>query len=113
MDFLGLWILIASLPFLAIGTLVGRMKKVEKASGVSNIGYLALAILGGMWFPMSGFPDFLQALGQWLPSYHFGSGAWEIIRGNYPNWQSVFILAGYLVAIMALSGYIRNKQEAV
>lgn len=111
--FSGLWILLASLPFLAIGTLVGAMKKVETASGVSNIVYLALAILGGMWFPMSTFPDAMQNIGQWLPSYHFGSGAWEIIRGNYPDWQSVLILVGYLISFMFLSIYIRKKQDVV
>lgn len=109
----GLWILVASMPFLAIGTLVGAMRKVETASGVSNLAYLGLAILGGMWFPMSTFPDILQNIGKWLPSYHFGSGAWEIVRGNSPNWQSVLILGGYLIVFMLLSTYLRKKQEEV
>lgn len=42
----GLWILIGSLPFLAIGTLVGAMKRVDTASGVSNVIYMALAVAG-------------------------------------------------------------------
>lgn len=109
----GLWILVASMPFLAIGTLVGAMRKVETASGVSNLAYLGLAILGGMWFPMSTFPDILQNIGKWLPSYHFGSGAWEIVRGNSPNWQSVIILGGYLIVFMLLSTYLRKKQKVV
>ncbi|ASK64476.1 ABC transporter permease [Virgibacillus phasianinus] len=111
--FSGLWILLASVPFLAIGTLVGAMKKVETASGVSNIVYLALAIVGGMWFPTSTFPDYMQNIAQWLPSYHFGSGAWDIVHGGYPDWQSILILIGYLLAFMFISMYIRKKQEAV
>lgn len=109
----GLWILLASIPFLAIGTLVGTMKKVETASGVSNVIYLALAILGGLWSPLSTFPSFLQDFGTFLPSYHFASGAWEIVQGNYPNWLSVLILCGYFVVFMLLSIYIRRKQKAV
>lgn len=111
--FSGLWILIASLPLLAIGNLVGAMSKVETAAGVSNIAYMALAIAGGMWFPMSILPELMQNIGKWLPSYHFGNGAWEIVSGNYPDWRNVLILGGYLIVFMLLSMYIRKKQEAV
>ncbi|MBP2240851.1 ABC-2 type transport system permease protein [Cytobacillus eiseniae] len=108
----GLWILIGSLPFLALGTLVGTMKKVDTASGVSNVIYMLLAISGGMWMPIETFPTFIQKIAAWLPSYNFGNGAWEIIRGNSPEWMNFIILFGYLVVFMLLSSYIRKKQEA-
>lgn len=108
----GLWILLGSTAFLALGTLIGTMKKVDTATGVSNVLYMGLAISGGMWMPMEVMPSFMQNIGQWLPSYHFGSGAWEIVRGGSPNLSSVFILFGYLCLFMVLSGYVRRKQEA-
>lgn len=108
----GLWIMLASAPFLAVGTLVGAMKRVETASGVSNGIYLALAIMGGMWMPMEILPSFLRVVGEWLPSYHFASGGWEIIRGNLPQLKSILLLAGYLVLFMVISTYIRKKQQA-
>lgn len=109
----GLWILIGSLPFLAIGTLVGAMKRVDTASGVSNVIYMALAVAGGMWMPIEILPRLMQKIGHWLPSYNYGNGAWEIVRGSYPQWSNVLILLGYLVVFMLLSVYIRKKQEAV
>lgn len=109
----GLWILVGSLPFLALGTLVGNMKRAETASGVSNALYLSLAVMGGMWMPMDILPRLMQAIGRWLPSYPFGSGAWAIIRGQAPEWSNVLILLGYLILFMILSTYIRKKQEAV
>lgn len=109
----GLWILIASLPFLAMGTLVGAMKRVDTASGVSNVIYMALAVAGGMWMPIDILPRIMQRIGHWLPSYNYGNGAWEIVRGVYPQWSNVLILFGYLVIFMLLSVYIRKKQEAV
>lgn len=108
----GLWIMLASLPFMAVGTLVGSMKRVDTASGVSNGAYLVLALMGGMWMPMEILPSFLQAIGKWLPSYHFASGGWEIIRGNMPKLKSVILLAGYLALFMVISTYIRKKQQA-
>lgn len=109
----GLWIIAASLPFLALGTLVGLMKRVDTASGVSNVVYLLLAVAGGMWMPFEVLPKVMQAIGKWLPSYQFGSGAWSIVQGDAPSWQSVLILLGYLFLFMILSTYIRKKQEAV
>jgi ABC-2 type transport system permease protein len=108
----GIWILLGSLPFLALGTLVGTMKRVDTASGVSNVIYMILAISGGMWMPMEIMPAFIQKIGVWLPSYNFGNGAWEIIRGNSPEWSNIFLLIGYLFLFMLLSSYIRRKQEA-
>jgi ABC-2 type transport system permease protein len=55
----------------------------------------------------------MQNIGHWLPSYHFGSGAWEIIQGRMPSWKNILILFTYLVVLMLLSNYIRRKQEAV
>lgn len=109
----GLWILIGSLPFLAIGTLVGAMKRVDTASGVSNLIYMALAVAGGMWMPIEILPRLMQKIGHWLPSYNYRNGAWEIVRGSAPHWSNVLILLGYLVVFMLLSVYIRKKQEAV
>lgn len=109
----GLWILVGSIPFLGIGVLVGTMKKVETASGVSNMVYMLLAITGGMWMPMEVLPKTIQTLGSWLPAYNYGNGAWEIIRGNVPEVKNIAILAFYLVLFMCLSLYIRKKQQAV
>ncbi|WP_453991761.1 ABC transporter permease [Bacillus nitroreducens] len=107
----GVWLLFGSLPFLAIGTLVGTMKRVDTAGGVSNMVYMVLAICGGMWMPMEIMPNFIQNIGKWLPSYHYGSGAWEIVRGGVPDWTNFTLLVGYLVLFMVISGYTRRKQE--
>ncbi|WP_438348214.1 ABC transporter permease [Paenibacillus sp. FA6] len=109
----GLWVLVACAPFLALGTLVGTMKRVDTASGVSNAIYMILAVLGGMWFPIDSFPTILQSISHLLPSYSFGNGAWEIIRGHHPSLENILILLGYLIFFMVLSTYIRKKQEVV
>ncbi len=109
----GLWILAGSLPFLALGSLIGTMKRVDTASGISNILYMALAIMGGMWMPIEILPGTMQAIAKWLPSYNLGNGAWEIISGRYPEWFNVLILSGYFLLFMILSKYVRKKQEAM
>ncbi|WP_141433752.1 ABC transporter permease [Bacillus sp. 03113] len=107
----GLWIIIGSLPFLALGTLVGTMKRIDTATGISNVLFMILAISGGMWMPFNVLPKIVQDIGKWLPGYNFGNGAWEIVRGNSPEWMNVFVLAGYLFLFMLLSSYVRSRQE--
>ncbi len=107
------WILAASMPFLALGTLVGTMKRVDTASGVSNVIYMVLAVSGGMWMPVEVFPNLMQKIVKWLPSYNFGDGAWQIVAGRSPHLSNIMILAGYFFLLVLLSNYIRRKQEAV
>lgn len=109
----GLWILVGALPFLALGTLIGMMKKVETAAGVSNVIYMVLAVAGGMWTPLEMMPKTMQNIGHWLPSYNFGNGAWQIVSGGMPEWKNILILIAYLAMFMIISKYIRRKQEAV
>ncbi|MCM3362786.1 ABC transporter permease [Niallia sp. MER TA 168] len=111
--FCGIWILFGSLPFLALGTIIGTIKKVETASGISNLLYMSMAITGGMWMPIEVFPSFMQQVAKWVPSYHFANGAWEIIRNHYPSFSSYLMIIGYLVLFMVLSTYIGKKREAV
>jgi ABC-2 type transport system permease protein len=107
----GSWILLGSLPFLAIGTLIGLMRKVETAAGISNVIYMVLAVAGGLWMPLEVMPKMMQTIGHWLPSYNFGNGAWNIVRGELPNWKNILIMIAYLAVFMLLSKYIRRKQE--
>ncbi|MNW14855.1 hypothetical protein D3C71_2131990 [compost metagenome] len=74
---------------------------------------MVLALAGGMWMPLDILPNMVQRIGRWLPSYNYGNGAWEIVRGGHPQWSGVLILLSYLAVFMILSVYIRKKQEAV
>lgn len=106
-----LWILAGSLPFLALGTCIGTLRKVDTASGLSNALYLSLALLGGMWMPLDIMPSWLGQIGSWLPSNSFGKGAWAIVSGNAPAFRDILILTAYLIVFMLISTYIRSKQK--
>ncbi|WAA11810.1 ABC transporter permease [Fervidibacillus halotolerans] len=110
--FSALWIIIASFPFLAIGTFIGNMKNISAATAFSNILYLLLAFLGGMWMPIEMIPDSIKTISQWLPSFHYGNGAWEIIRGNPPKWNNFVILLVYFILFILLSIYRRKMQTS-
>lgn len=106
----GLWILGASLPFLTLGTIIGSMKRTDSAAAVSNILYFGLAIVGGLWVPLEVLPEKLQRIGEWLPSYSYGKGAWLITMNEYPNLRVYMILSSYFLIFFILSLFIRRRQ---
>ncbi|MCI4139333.1 ABC transporter permease, partial [Bacillus vallismortis] len=58
-------------------------------------------------------PEVTQNIGRWLPSYHVGNGAWELVRGGGPSWENILMIITYLMLFMLLSKYISRKQDAV
>ncbi len=62
--------LLAVAPFSFIGLAIGFSFASGGAIAVCNIAFLGLAVLGGLWFPISLFPGVLQTVALGLPSYH-------------------------------------------
>ncbi|MDK8184032.1 ABC transporter permease [Paenibacillus sp. UMB4589-SE434] len=109
----GLWLWIGSLPFLALGSILGTIKNADASIAIGNILHMGLAILGGLWMPLSTLPQWMQSIGQWLPSYRFAHGAWNMLAGSAPVVLDWLILVVSGVLFMVLSGYILNRREAM
>jgi ABC-2 type transport system permease protein len=109
----GMWILIGVLPFLALGVLIGSLNNPDLTNVVANILNMGLAVLGGLWMPMEIMPKLMQAIGKWLPSYLYGSGAWNIVAGKSVEISNILILMGYGVIFLGITIYIMKRQEAV
>lgn len=109
----GLWLWIGSLPFLALGSLLGAIRNADASIAIANMLQMGLAILGGLWMPLQTLPAWMQKLGEWLPSYRYAHGAWNMLGGAAPAWLDWTILLGCGVSFMLLSGYIFNRREAM
>ncbi|WP_010496451.1 ABC transporter permease [Paenibacillus elgii] len=109
----GLWLLIGSLTFLALGTLVGMVRKAELAQVIASLLQIGLSLIGGLWMPVDAMPPMMKAIAVWTPSYNFGNGTWSLIAGHLPEWTSLTVLAAYLIVFVLLSSYLAKKQEAV
>jgi ABC-2 type transport system permease protein len=62
--------LLAAVPLGLLGLVVGLSFGGSAAMGVTNLLFLALAVLGGLWIPVFLFPGWMQALSQAMPTYH-------------------------------------------
>jgi len=56
-----------TLPFCGIGLFLGTMVKGQAAPAIANLVYLAMAYLGGLWFPL---PKSVQWIALFSPAFH-------------------------------------------
>ncbi|MBR2569491.1 MAG: ABC transporter permease [Paenibacillus sp.] len=109
----GLWLWVGSLSFLAVGSLLGTIKNAEAAVAVANLLLMGLAIMGGLWMPLHTLPMWMQKIGEWLPSYRYAHGAWNMLGGSSPAMLDWLILLTAGLLFMVVSGYLLNRREAV
>jgi len=107
------WLWIGSLPFLALGALLGTVKNADATIGIGNVLLMGMAIVGGLWMPLEQLPGWMQAVGQWLPSHQYAQGAWKVLAGGLPGIEEIVVLLGYGIVFMLASGYLYRRQDAV
>lgn len=61
--------LIGQLPTLLLGVLISFINRAETLSVVSNLITFPMAILSGLWWPMSMLPNWVQPIGKLMPTY--------------------------------------------
>ena len=69
---------LSAIPFVLIGLALGFVFGANAAIAVANILYLGMAVLGGLWMPVSVFPRIMAQIAQVLPSFHLAEIALSI-----------------------------------
>jgi ABC-2 type transport system permease protein len=87
---------VGGIAFGALGLAIGAAFRGNAAPGVVNLVFLPTAALGGLWFPMSFMPGFVQVLALFLPTFHYG----ELARvaagiGGQAVWMSLAGIIGW------------------
>ena len=90
------------LPFAALGLLIGFTFDASAAQGVVTISYISLAILGGLWAPVSTFPDTLATIARIMPTYHFANLGWAALGGFVPDLEDILVLVGWAAVLFGL-----------
>jgi ABC-2 type transport system permease protein len=62
--------LLAAVPMGLLGLVVGLSFGGSAAMGVTNLLFLALAVLGGLWIPVFLFPGWMQGFALAMPTHH-------------------------------------------
>jgi ABC-2 type transport system permease protein len=72
-------LMLGTLPFCALGLLIGTLVKGQAAVAVVNLVYLPMALLSGLWLPLFVFPAVVQKLAMLWPAYHLGQMALGVV----------------------------------
>ena len=99
--FVGAWL--SSLPFAALGVVIGYLAKPDSVQQVSALLNLTLAAFGGLWVPVSLMPGFMQTIAKFTPSYWTGEVARSPLDGGHIDGNAVLVLAGWTVILAVIA----------
>jgi ABC-2 type transport system permease protein len=91
-----LWL--GSIPFTLLG-LGNGYRLTAQTTGVANmICSMGLAVLGGLWFPVSLFPGWLRSLSAYTPTYRIAQLGTSVGDGHAPAVGAILVLTAWLLA---------------
>ncbi|MDO5644397.1 MAG: ABC transporter permease [Dermabacter sp.] len=103
-----LWL--ALIPTQLIGIALATFLPESAANAASIALLMALAILGGLWFPMDQFPEVMQAIGRLTPAYWVAElGQWAVLGANFPPMALVGIGAWTLALLLVCGIGLRRS----
>jgi ABC-2 type transport system permease protein len=97
--------LLSSLPFCALGLVIGILVNGQAAPAIVNFIYLPMAFLSGLWLPINMLPKFLGTLAPIWPSYHAAQIALKVIGDDLgtPIWQHIAYLIVFTLVMLWLA----------
>ncbi|MGW4907733.1 ABC transporter permease [Streptomyces sp. NPDC004270] len=91
-----LWL--GSIPFTLLG-LANGYGLTAQTTGVANMACnLGLAVIGGLWFPVSLFPGWLRAVSEYTPTNRFAELGTSVADGHTPAPGAIAVLTLWLLA---------------
>ncbi|BAS44933.1 ABC transporter permease [Staphylococcus schleiferi] len=97
--------------FLSLGVLLAQINDTQKASGIGNILYLGLAVLGGLWFPIDTFPSFMKPIAHLTPTYHLKKLATDLGQNDSFAISAFIILLLYSMIFLSIALYIQKRRD--
>jgi ABC-2 type transport system permease protein len=103
----GVSILLAAIPIAVLGVIAGYLARPEVVQPLLGLGSAFLAIIGGIWFPITG--GALLVIAKCLPPYWAAEAGRSVIMGSWLGWEGVAILSAWTVVLVAAAGYAYRR----
>lgn len=103
---------LGSLPFAALGILLGLVTSSSSAQPVMISTLLVLNVLGGLLVPLRAFPQWMRDVAYALPTYHLGDLGWNAVAGRAFEPVDALVLGGYGVLFAALAAWRYQADQA-
>ncbi len=109
---LGIWL--ALIPFAVAGLVIGSVVGADAVQPLTVLVYMAMSILGGLWFPVEQLSPFLRGVAKVLPSYWVGETGRSVLAGQTIPLVGIVVLAGWTVGLGLIGtvAYRRSGRKA-
>jgi len=96
-------LVLGTIPFCALGLVIGLMFDSQTAQVAQMITLLVLAFLGGIFIQWSSLPHGMQLIGKALPSYHLAQLGWNAAGGRALGLANIAALAAWTAGLAAVA----------
>lgn len=102
-----LFIILGTLTFMSIGFIIASLAKTPESAGpIAGFLSFPLMFLGGVFFPISNMPSYLQPIIKAIPISHLSTAFREIMNVGTPltellpevGWLCAWLVAGFVIA---------------
>ncbi|GAB3607445.1 ABC transporter permease [Conyzicola nivalis] len=104
-------IIVAALPFMLMGICIGYALSTKAAIAVIQIAFFTLAFAGGLFLPPVLFPDWLNAISQFLPSRQARDFVIWAVQGGEIEPLTWLGLLGWIALLLALALVLFRRDE--
>ena len=94
---------IATIPIAALGTLIGLTFRAESAQNATNLAFVTLWLLGGIFTSPSSMPDVLAAVSRTLPSWGVVEVGWSTAGQSPVPVQAITVLVAWTAGVGSLA----------
>jgi ABC-2 type transport system permease protein len=96
-------LLLGSFPMMGLGMAIGYSTSANAAPAVTNLIYLPMSFISGIFIPITQLPSAIQSIGKLLPLYHYSQLPLESVGQNTESLGTATIwLVGWTVVLFAL-----------
>src|SRR3989442_2503283 len=97
-------LLVGSFPMMGLGLAIGYTTSANAAPAVTNLIYLPMSFISGIFIPINQLPSAIQTVGKLLPLYHYSQLPLQSVGQNTESLQTAVLwLIGWTVGLFALA----------
>jgi ABC-2 type transport system permease protein len=97
-------LLIGSFPMMGLGMAIGYSTSSNAAPAVTNLIYLPMSFISGIFIPLSQLPSAIQTIGKLLPLYHYSQLPLSSVGQNTEDLRTATLwLVGWTVVLFAIA----------
>jgi ABC-2 type transport system permease protein len=97
-------LLIGSFPMMGMGMAIGYSTSANAAPAVTNLIYLPMSFISGIFVPINQLPSAIQSIGKLLPLYHYSQLPLSSVGQNTEDLQTAALwLVGWTVVLFGIA----------